>query len=121
MKILFDHSTPRQLRPYLTPPHNVILAKERGWAEYRNGDLPRVAEPEGFDIVVTTDQNWQHQQQLTGRRLAIVVLLTNHRPTLMSQADKVLAAVNVIRPGEYVEVSFTMLPRRRRNRQRSTS
>lgn len=118
MTIVFDHGVPRHLRRFLTPPHRVALAKERGWAEYHNGELLRVAEAEGCDVVVTTDQNWPQQQNLTGRRLAIVVLLTNHRPTIVSQADKVVAAVNAIRPGGYVSVSFTMLPRRRRHRQR---
>lgn len=40
----------------------------------RNGDLLRTAEEAGFDLLLTTDRNMGYQQNLTGRRIAIVVL-----------------------------------------------
>jgi len=32
------------------------------------------AEAAGFDVLLTTDRNIRHQQNLTGRRIAMVVL-----------------------------------------------
>jgi hypothetical protein len=44
-----------------------------GWAELDNGDLLDAAEA-AFDALITTDQNLRYQQNLSGRRLAILVL-----------------------------------------------
>ncbi|HEX3856903.1 MAG TPA: hypothetical protein VHY30_06380 [Verrucomicrobiae bacterium] len=46
-----------------------------GWAKLNNGDLLAAAE-KSFDAFITTDQNLLYQQNLTGRRLAILVLPT---------------------------------------------
>ncbi|HMC62058.1 MAG TPA: hypothetical protein VKJ01_22885 [Candidatus Solibacter sp.] len=37
--------------------HVVTEARERGWAAFKNGDLPIVAEEAGFDVLVTADKN----------------------------------------------------------------
>ena len=63
------------LRDALTD-HHVETAYERGWSTLENGELLRAAEAEGFDVFVTTDRNLQHQQNLSGRIIAIVVLNT---------------------------------------------
>ena len=39
-----------------------------------NGDLLDIAESEGYELLITTDQNMRHQQDLAGRRLAVIVL-----------------------------------------------
>ncbi len=46
-----------------------------GWAELDNGALLKAAETD-FDLLVTTDQNLHYQQNLDGRRIAILVLPT---------------------------------------------
>jgi len=63
MKILFDQGTPVPLRRSLSK-HKVTTAFERGWGALRNGELLQAAEAEGFDALVTTDQNLQYQQNL---------------------------------------------------------
>jgi predicted nuclease of predicted toxin-antitoxin system len=73
MRILFDQATPVPLRAYLSG-HTVSTAAERGWDELRNGDLLTAAENAGFEVLVTTDKNMQYQQNLSTRRVAIVVL-----------------------------------------------
>ena len=90
MRILFDQGTPAPLRRHLGD-HAVDTVAERGWSELGNGDLIARAEDEGYDVLVTTDQNMRYQQNLTGRRLAIVVLLSTAWPyvrlhTLLSLA-----------------------------------
>ncbi|WP_299788534.1 hypothetical protein [Ramlibacter sp.] len=47
-----------------------------GWGTLQNGALIAAAEAEGFDVFLTTDKKLKYQQNLAGRRLAIVVLST---------------------------------------------
>jgi len=69
MKILFDQGTPVPLRTFLKG-HEVETAYERKWAGLENGALLDAAHEAGFDILVTTDQNLQYQQNLATRRVA---------------------------------------------------
>ncbi len=56
MLVLFDNNVPRALRQALIG-HRVIEARERGWAELKNGNLLNFAEETGFDVFVTSDKN----------------------------------------------------------------
>jgi len=104
MLILFDNGTPRGLASYLVG-HVVEEARARGWEEFENGELIRVAEQAGFEAMVTTDRNIQYQQNLKDRRLALVVLEHSQWPMVRLVAAKIAAAVNSATPGSYVEVA----------------
>lgn len=108
MRILFDQGTPVPLRNFLAD-HDVSTAHEFGWGELQNGDLLRAAESAGFDAVITTDQNLRYQQNLAGRRLTIVVLLTTNWPVIRPHAQIVSAAVAQLAPNAYVELTFPPL------------
>ena len=71
MRVLFDQGTPAPLRHALAP-HEVSTAFELRWSNLENGVLLREAEGR-FEVFVTTDQNLRYQQNLGGRRLAILV------------------------------------------------
>ena len=73
MRILFDQAVPVPLRPYLEG-HPIRTAAQQGWDTLRNGVLLTTAEDAGFDVLVTTDKNMRYQQNLAGRKIAIVVL-----------------------------------------------
>lgn len=103
MKILFDQGTPVPLREHL-PNHVVKTAFEQGWSGLLNGELLDKSEQEGFDILVTTDQNLRHQQNLAGRRLAIIVLRSTSWPRIQLRVNAVKDAVNAITPGAYEEI-----------------
>ena len=103
MKVLFDQGTPAPLRRALIG-HTVETAYERGWSELQNGELIAAAEAEGFQLFVTTDRNLKYQQNLTTRALSIVVLLTTSWPRIQGSLPAVLAAVEGITPGGYLEV-----------------
>jgi hypothetical protein len=75
------------------------------WDKLENGDLLMAAEA-SFDAVITTDQNLRYQQNLTGRRLSILVLPTTSWPKIQAHLPKVVAAVNALRPGDFVELQF---------------
>ena len=55
--------------------------------ELVNGDLLRAAEDAGFEVMVTADQSLECQQNLKGRKLALVVLSTNHIGVLETYPD----------------------------------
>jgi hypothetical protein len=55
--------------------HEISTAYEMGWSKLSNGELLAAAE-RSFDAFITTDQNLRHQQNLAGKRLAILVLPT---------------------------------------------
>ena len=88
MLILFDHSTPAPLAPYLTG-HTVVKAKDRGWDRLSNGDLLTEAGRAGFDMLVTADNNMSYQQNLKGQRIALVVLSTPQWPHVQLHIDRI--------------------------------
>src|SRR5437762_3083537 len=79
VKILFDQGTPVPLRQHLGG-HTVTTAYEQSWSNLANGKLLDAAEQAGYQLLITTDQNLQHQQQLAGRQLAILVLRSTSWP-----------------------------------------
>ena len=79
MRILFDQGVPAPLRDYL-PGHEIRTAYELGWSALRNGELLSRAEAQ-FDALITTDRNLKSQQNLSGLRIAILVLPTTSCPS----------------------------------------
>lgn len=73
MKILIDECLPKKLKLSL-PGHFVQTVPEAGWAGKQNGDLLKLAEID-FDILLTNDQNMEHQQYLKQFDLPFIVLV----------------------------------------------
>lgn len=69
-----------------------------------DGVLLDAAEAAGFELFVTADKNIRYQQNLTGRKIAIVVLGNAQWPILRRHVERVVAAVNAATPGSYAEV-----------------
>ena len=88
MRILFDQGTPAPLRRRLEA-HQVDTATEREWSDLGNGELLDRAEDERYDVLVTTDRDMRHPQNLEGREIAIVVLLTFRWDLLEPHAELV--------------------------------
>jgi len=105
MLILFDNSTPRGIARELRG-HTVKESRELGWDKLDNGDLLDAAEAAGFDLFLTTDKNLRHQQNLTGRKIAIVVLGKGRWRLIRLRLAEIAAAVNAAKPGSYVEVEI---------------
>jgi len=103
VQILFDQGTPAPLRRFLTA-HDVSTAYEQGWSTVTNGDLIRLAEQQGYDLLITTDTNLRYQQNLKTRAIAILVLSTTSWPRIRSAAELVVVEVAGIRAGEYCEL-----------------
>ena len=103
MRNLFDHGTPRPLRDYLSE-HAVDTAVEKGWSKLSNGELLDHAEREANQLLITTDQNMRHQQNLGRRQMAIIVLRSNRWPRIQLRIEEVHTALEGIPPGELREV-----------------
>ena len=99
MRILFDHSTPRQIRRYLYG-HDVEVAAERGWETLDNGALLDRAVEEGYEVVITADKNMPYQQNLGRRNLSLIVLSTNRWPLIEPRIEDIRNALKGIRSGE---------------------
>ncbi len=103
MSILFDQGTPAPLRQHLAR-HTIDTAFERGWSNWHNGALLDVVEQEGYDLLMTTDQNLRYQQNLADRQLAIIVLLSTSWPRIQWRIDAIQAALDRAAPGDYKEI-----------------
>jgi hypothetical protein len=105
MLILFDQATPGPMRPYLKG-HIVRTAAQQGWDRLRNGDLLNAAEEAGFYMLLTTDKNMRYQQNLAGRKIAVLVLGQQDWGRLRPHVQLVVDAVNACTPGTYTEVEI---------------
>lgn len=103
MRILFDHGTPSGIARRLAG-HLVTEARELGWDRISNGDLLTAAEDGGFDLLLTTDKNIRYQQNLTGRKISIVVLGNSQWPVVRLHLD--IIATTAATPGSYAEVEI---------------
>ena len=99
MRILLDECVPWPVYKLLAG-HECTTAQRRGWGGLKNGDLLRLAEAE-FDLFVTSDQNIRYQQNLAGRKIAILVLSTNKLRPLLAAETMIQSAVATMKPGEF--------------------
>ncbi|HQZ81856.1 MAG TPA: hypothetical protein PLR83_01430 [Pyrinomonadaceae bacterium] len=103
MKILFDQGTPVPLRNFL-PKHSIITAYELGWQTLENGNLIAAAEDEGFEAIITTDQNLKYQQNLADRTISILVLTSTSWPRIHENTAVIVDALDNIKPSSFIEV-----------------
>jgi hypothetical protein len=101
VRILLDESVPVQIRNALHD-HSVLTAMEMGWRGISNGELLDRAEAEGFDLMIIADKNLRHQQNVTKRRIAILELWTNHRPTLERHFPRIRDRAQSATAGQYI-------------------
>ena len=99
MNILLDECVPWPLHKLLTG-HTCTTAQRRGWRSIKNGELLKLAEGE-FDLFITSDQNIRYQQNLAGRRIAILELSTNKLRRIQAAAILLQSNVASMKPGEF--------------------
>ena len=107
MKVLIDECAPRALKYALAAHgHECLTVQEEGWSGKVNGELLALAETE-FDVLVTLDTNIKYQQNLAGRKIAIVILhaQSNRLSHLSSLFPGCVEVLQAIKPGDIVHVS----------------
>jgi len=105
MRVLLDNGTPRGVAAALKN-HVVEECRSRGWDLLRNGELLDAAEAAGFDVLLTTDRNMRHQQTLTGRKIAVVILSKGRWRLIKARLASIAATVAAAPPGEFTEVDI---------------
>ena len=105
MRVLFDQGVPLPLKGFLVG-KEVSTLYELAWSQLSNGDLIDRAEKDGCDCFATTDKNLKYQQNLTGRRISIVVLPTPSWPKLKEHAAYVESIVSSISSSDYIEIGL---------------
>ena len=81
-------------------------AYELGWATLKNGELLAAAESNGFEVFVTTDTNLAYQQNLSNRKIAIVVLSTTSWPRIQKSVAAIVIAIDAAKPNSFKSNCF---------------
>ena len=78
-----------------------------GWSGKKNGELLGLIVSAGFQVLLTVDRNLRYQQNLTNSGIALIVMVaaSNRVPDLTPLTPDVLAALDVIQPGDVIEIS----------------
>ena len=105
MRILLDQGVPRGLTASLRG-HEVTEARKLKWERISNGELLKLADGAGFDLLLTTDKNVRYQQNLADRKISIVVLGNSPWWLVRQHLDAIAAAVNAATPGSYTDVEI---------------
>jgi len=104
VRVLLDECLPKKLK-FEIAAEFVQTVPGAGWASKQNGDLLRLAE-QSFDVIITNDQNIEHQQPISGFDLGFIVLVapTNDIVDLLPLMAKANEILDSIRPGtiEYI-------------------
>jgi hypothetical protein len=100
MKVLLDEDLPHKLRLQLTD-HEVSTAAYLEWSGLKNGVLLKAAEEAGFEALVTGDQNLNYQQNLTGRKIALLTLSCQEWRLMRSHINEIAAALKRATPGSF--------------------
>ena len=105
MKILLDHNLDRRLKNHLTD-YETTTTQEQGWANALNGELLSLAEQNNFDVMLTADSNIKAQQNMSNRKIAILVLraFNNRLATHVTMIDDIHQGLSEIKSGEILEV-----------------
>jgi predicted nuclease of predicted toxin-antitoxin system len=83
--------------------------RDAGWSGRENGELLSLAEQQ-YDVLVTIDRNIRHQQNLTGRKISILIIRTvsNDYEDIRPHIPAAVEALKSIRTGQFVEVGSAL-------------
>lgn len=106
MKLLLDECLPRKLKFLLAQHgHECTTAREAGLGSKENGELIRLAEGR-FDVLVTIDKNIRYQQNIRGRKIAILIIraASNDISDIQVWIPDLIVSLISIQAGQIVEV-----------------
>lgn len=106
MRVLIDECLPRQIKNSFSR-HDCQTVPRAGFAGKTNGELLSLAEQSGFEVLLTADKGMSYQQNLTGRKIAVLVIRarSNAVEDLLPHVPACLQALDSIKPGQLVRVS----------------
>ena len=96
---------PQKLR-LLIDVHTVVTVAFQGWSGLKNGLLLAAAEEAGYELFITADQEISYQQNLAGRKMALLMLSTNNWDYVKASIAKIMMAIDAVTPGSYAELEI---------------
>jgi predicted nuclease of predicted toxin-antitoxin system len=108
MKLLFDECVSRLFKSGFTVHgHECFTVPEVGLAGRKNGELLTLAEGK-FDVFVTIDKNIRYQQNLSGRKIAILIVRarSSEIDDLLRELPACIVALQSIHPGQVVQIGL---------------
>jgi predicted nuclease of predicted toxin-antitoxin system len=103
LKVLLDENLPHQLRAQL-PGFDVSTAVYAGFGGFKNGELLNAAKSAGYDVLLTGDLSLEYQQNIAGRKIAIVSLSANSWRIVQHQVPAIAKAIATAQPGSFLRV-----------------
>lgn len=105
MRVLLDECIDERLRHHFIE-HECQTANFAKLPGLKNGKLLDAAQSLQFDVLLTVDQNIPDQQNLSNRRIAIVILCapTNRLQHLSALVPQVLEYLQAIVPGAVIRI-----------------
>jgi predicted nuclease of predicted toxin-antitoxin system len=90
-KVLLDENLPVKLKYRLRDICEIYTVKDKGWNALENGDLLAAMEKDGFDYLITSDNNLQHQQNLIKSSICFIILnvMNNNYETILPMVEKI--------------------------------
>ena len=69
----------------------IYTVNDKGWNALENGDLLTAMEKDGFDYLITSDKNLQHQQNLMKYSICFIILnvMNNNYETILPLVEKI--------------------------------
>ena len=100
MRVLLDECLPRKLK-FSFSEHECLTVPEIGLSGIVNGQLLFEAESLGFEVLITIDQGFQYQQNLTARKIALILLRakSNRLLDLLPLMDECVSQIQALSPG----------------------
>jgi predicted nuclease of predicted toxin-antitoxin system len=106
MKILMDECVPAGLKSHIASfGHECKTVRQAGYGSKKNGELLALAEVQ-WDVLLTSDRKIKYQQNMTGRKVAILILCvkTNRMQDLLPLMPECAKVLLAIQPWQVVEV-----------------
>jgi len=105
MRLLLDECVPRKFKNNF-PSHKCKTVPEAGFAGKENGELLSLAEQAGFEVFLTVDHGIEYEQNLTNRKVAVIVMHTksSRLADLIPHVPGILKLLQSIRSGELTRV-----------------
>ena len=70
----------------------------------KNGELLRKAEADGFDVFVTGDKTMEYEQDMRGRRIAVISLSVPRWQFVQHHVEGIAEAIATSEPGTFTRV-----------------
>jgi len=112
VKVLLDENLDRRLRNNLGV-HELFTASYKGWDGLKNGKLLQAAEDDDFEVFLTGDQTLRYEQNLSRRRLAIIVLSSVEWRILKDHLPQIISAIDNAVPGSFQALDCGTFSRKR--------